>query len=146
MPSPLTGFIANLLDEYGIASNKGHAAKNYIDSAGDYLRSGDTIDAGTALNNAAILLGDFISHFCYYKSYIYNAAYYRKQCWEWVDDNWPAAGEAFSMDLLLTEMLAANPSQLQKFIGIVDAYRVACWDAPYNEEFYAALARGFKQW
>jgi len=51
-----------------------------------------------------------------------------------------------TMDSIINAMLAATSSQLQKFIGIEDAYRCALWDAPFNEDFYAALARGFKKW
>jgi hypothetical protein len=47
------------------------------------------------------------------------------------------------MDAILNAMLDATPSQYTKFIGIVDAYRVALWNAPFNADFYAALAQGF---
>lgn len=52
------------------------------------------------------------------------------------------AGEV-SMDDVLSAMITADYDQLQKFIGLVDAYRVAIWGQPFNAEFYAALARGF---
>jgi len=57
-----------------------------------------------------------------------------------------AGGEDFSMDLLLSTMLQANPKQVQYFVGLVDAYRQSIWNQPFNEEFFAALARGFEQW
>lgn len=53
-------------------------------------------------------------------------------------------GAAVTMDEILTAMLTAEYDQLQKFIGIEDAYRSAIWDQPFNAEFYAALARGFR--
>lgn len=49
------------------------------------------------------------------------------------------------MDAILTAMITAEYEQLQSFIGIVDAYRVALWDEWFNTEYYAALARGFKR-
>jgi hypothetical protein len=55
-------------------------------------------------------------------------------------------GGGGNMDSILTSMLSATPEQLTKFIGIVDAYRQAIWDAPFNEDFYAALANGFRFW
>jgi hypothetical protein len=55
-------------------------------------------------------------------------------------------GGTFDMDALLNEMLAASFDQLTKFVGITDAYRSAVWDAPFNADFYASLARGFRQW
>ena len=53
---------------------------------------------------------------------------------------------AIDMDSIINAMLPASFDQLQKFIGLVDAYRVALWNAPFNADFYAALARGFQQW
>lgn len=65
--------------------------------------------------------------------------------------NWMTLGEqqfggSVDMDSILNAMLAAKFDELQKFIGLVDAYRVALWNAPFNADFYAALARGFAQW
>lgn len=56
------------------------------------------------------------------------------------------SGGSVDMDSMLNAMLEASFPQLQKFVGIVDAYRQAVWNAPFNAEFYAALARGFQQW
>ena len=55
-------------------------------------------------------------------------------------------GGGATMDDILNEMLSATFEQLTKFMGITQAYKVAVWDAPFNEEYYAALARGFKTW
>jgi len=51
-----------------------------------------------------------------------------------------------TMGGLLSLMLSAEPSEILYFIGIVDAYRQSVWNQPFNQEFYAALARGFMQW
>lgn len=51
-----------------------------------------------------------------------------------------------TMDSLLTTMLSADPSQVLYFVGLVDAYKQSVWNKPFNEEFYAALARGFTEW
>jgi hypothetical protein len=55
-------------------------------------------------------------------------------------------GGTLDMDAILNAMLAADFDQLTNFVGIEDAYRVAVWNAPFNAEFYAALARGFQKW
>lgn len=66
-----------------------------------------------------------------------------------IDESWHMmamyfAGQgAVDMDGILNAMLLADYDQLQKFIGIEDAFRSAIWDQPFNAEFYAALARGF---
>lgn len=56
---------------------------------------------------------------------------------------WRESG-GVDMDSILNAMLTAEYDQLQKFIGIEDAYRSALWDQPFNAEFYAALANGFR--
>lgn len=48
-----------------------------------------------------------------------------------------------NMDSILSAMITADFGQLQYFVGLVDAYRMALWNQPFNAEFYAALARGF---
>jgi hypothetical protein len=45
---------------------------------------------------------------------------------------------------IITAMLTATYEELQSFVGIVDAYRSAVWDQPFNAQFYAALANGFR--
>jgi len=55
-------------------------------------------------------------------------------------------GGDVTMEGILAAMMAATPEEIVQFMGITQAYKVAVWDAPYNEEFYAALARGFKVW
>lgn len=63
----------------------------------------------------------------------------------YIDENLNGVA-AVDMDSILTAMITSSFDQLQKFIGIVDAYRVALWNAPFNAEFYGALARGFQKW
>jgi hypothetical protein len=51
-----------------------------------------------------------------------------------------------TMAAILSAMMEATSKEIEEFMGITQAYKVAVWDAPFNEEFYAALARGFKTW
>ena len=67
------------------------------------------------------------------------------QSLHWIDDEWSTGNGDVTMDAILTAMLAAEFDEIQQLVGIVDAYRVALWDTWFNTEFYAALARGFKQ-
>jgi len=64
---------------------------------------------------------------------------------QWINNNWPADGVGVDMDAILSAMAAAEPSEVTYFIGLVDAYRSALWDKPFNSDFFAALARGFIQ-
>lgn len=51
-----------------------------------------------------------------------------------------------TMGRILSVMLQADPSEVLYFIGLVDAYRQSVWNQPFNKEYYAALARGFREW
>ncbi|MCP3678962.1 MAG: hypothetical protein GY782_01160 [Gammaproteobacteria bacterium] len=57
-----------------------------------------------------------------------------------------AGGGGASMADILTAMMSATFEELTEFMGITQAYKIAVWDAPFNEEFYAALAQGFRKW
>jgi hypothetical protein len=61
---------------------------------------------------------------------------------------WWAAqgGGSITMDDILNAMLAAQGDQLVQFIGIEQAYMAAIWNAPFNADYFAALARGWRQW
>lgn len=50
---------------------------------------------------------------------------------------------ALDMSAILNAMLAAEPDEVNYFIGLVDAYRQSIWVKPFNQEYFAALARGF---
>ncbi len=63
---------------------------------------------------------------------------------DYIDEN--LGGGGVDMASILTAMLAATPEEITQFMGITQAFKVAVWDAPFNEEYYAALARGFKTW
>jgi len=71
---------------------------------------------------------------------------YNRPLINWLELAESGTGGDVDMDAILTAMTTANFDQLQHFIGLVDAYRVALWNAPFNADFYAALARGFQQW
>lgn len=58
---------------------------------------------------------------------------------------WSEAG-ATDMDGIINAMLAAKSEEITKFIGLEQAFMAAIWNAPYNHEYYSALARGFRKW
>lgn len=66
----------------------------------------------------------------------YRIPYYLRNC----------VGFDFDMGTLLSTMLAADPDQVEYFVGLVDAYRQSIWNRPFNADFYAALGRGFMIW
>jgi hypothetical protein len=64
--------------------------------------------------------------------------HYASTYWAWK--------EGGDMDGLLSTMLTAKLDQITEFVGIEQAYMAAIWNAPYNHEYYSALARGFREW
>ena len=57
-----------------------------------------------------------------------------------------AEAPELTMGDILSTMLSAAPDEVEYFVGLVDAYRQSIWNKPFNQEFFAALARGFEQW
>jgi len=64
---------------------------------------------------------------------------------EFLEDHTISEG-GVDMPGILAAMMQSSNDEYKQFIGIVDAYRMALWNQPFNVEFYAALARGFANW
>lgn len=144
MPAALENLIDNYHSRILWGLNDFELARQDFNAAGSWLSAGDTATAGAFLQAAA-------SHMYYGILDLSTAypwpqtGYYRYNMLYWINDNWPS-GTDVTMESILSAMVAATPEELTHFIGLVDAYRVALWNAPFNAEFYAALARGFQQW
>lgn len=120
----------------------------YLNSAGQYFMAAyyqtdwahaksDIYSGGSQLINASNM---------WPSGYTTNITGLLKKMFTGIRTNWATGGAAATMDDILNAMLGATFAQLQQFIGIEDAYRVALWNAPFNADFYAALARGFVSW
>jgi len=142
MPSYLQQEITALDTDYNLCYLDFQTAYNSIATAGGCIFLKDWTGARDALYNASDYLMYAMGHFYLSTSSI---SKHTKNALQWINDNWPTAG-AVTMDAILSAMVSAKFSQLQYFIGIEDAYRVALWNAPFNADFYAALARGFQKW
>jgi len=139
----------------GLAVQIGYLSDKYTDLGTHLSNARDSlIAAGAALSihnygNAGYFLDKAGDHLGDASDDVFGAAdgiiKWNIYLWEWVDANWPEDGDV-DMDAILNAMLRADFSELQKFVGLVDAYRVAIWNAPFNSQFYAALARGFQMW
>lgn len=120
------------------------AIANNFSSMHDSLSAEGNPNSG---DNALALKDNFQDMQMFYNSFM---GLYRGKLidvFNWINANWPTNGNGeVTMDAIINAMLKADFNQLQKFIGIVDAYRVALWNAPFNAEMYAALARGFQTW
>jgi hypothetical protein len=91
-----------------------------------------------------------VEYMQYAWAHLYQAANNNYRYWEqlamnWIKNNLNSGGAAaLTMGDLLTAMLTAKYDELQAFIGIEDAFRSAIWDQPFNSQYYAALANGFR--
>jgi hypothetical protein len=115
--------------------------KTDLINAGNHLEGGNMAAAGTDIKLAATSLSDAMFYF--YNQAGNTVRSTLNQSLGWIDTNWTGA-ISITMDDILNAMLIADYDQLQQFIGIEDAYRSALWDQPFNAEFYAALANGFR--
>lgn len=139
--------ITELESKYGLAENRTSSARNSNSKAyTHYIASEDhsaIYDLYKAIdyNNQAIelLLAQGFYGWPGDTHALLNALNRSKAC--------PFITEAppteVSMDAILSAMISSDFDDLQKFIGLIDAYRVALWNKPFNADFYAALARGF---
>jgi len=141
MPQPLTGYITKWRADYSTLAGLLWSAGAGLKNAADAIRIQQWQTAHDHLDGAGQNILNASQVFRYGTDPLYDVAY---NALHWIDLN--IGGGGVDMDSILTAMITAKFSELEKFIGIVDAYRVALWNAPFNADFYGALARGFQQW
>ncbi len=115
--------------------NKGIIAGTALYWAGYYIKTGNPSvggaylqDAGASYDLAFQQIGDISP--------------YTKNNWYYTEDNLSGAYD-LTMAAILNAMLASDSDEVLYFVGLVDAYRQSVWNVEYNQEFFAALARGF---
>ena len=145
MPDELKDLIDAGYTQGGTAYTWFYTFKNDLLYAGNALQDNDVVTAGGHLINASASIGTARNYLLKEDALLKGLRRYWRDALYWINDNWPVGAEV-TMDAILSAMLGANFEQLQYFIGLVDAYRVALWNAPFNADFYAALARGFQKW
>lgn len=142
MPEPLTSYILEWRTCYlQLNSEFNNLYNDTIDLKNQLTAEGNP-NSGNAANNMAVHIWNIKNWFMGQARSLRNVMY---DSMHYVDLN-IGGGAAVDMDAIINAMLAADFDELQKFIGIVDAYRLALWNAPFNAEFYAALAQGFIKW
>ncbi len=145
MPAALKTFIDNGYTDFGTAGAHLLNARNDLYNLGDQIAANNWVAAETACDDCGTELG-YVFRYLMQDDIWYHGT---KRDWGdalyWINDNWPA-GASITMGDILTAMLGATFAELTSFMGITQAYKVAVWDAPFNEEYYAALARGFRVW
>ena len=82
----------------------------------------------------------------YWKSYLRNVCLAMRLVVDQIDELSSVEPAAVTMAAMINAMLLATPSEVQYFVGLVDAFRQSIWNKPFNEDFFAALARGFERW
>jgi len=139
MPEPLTTYIQNVVDAFTACGVEMFQYRSDLYNLRTQLIAEGNPDSGAAAYEMYVEWFQFESDFYASPTSLQSTLHVALK---WIDDNWAVGG--LTMDDMLTEMLSATPEQLTKWMGITDAYKVAVWDAPFNAEYYAALARGFK--
>jgi len=144
MPEPLTSDIISYhFSCYDYSTNLQDLYNDCL-ALGTALAAEAGPGSQAAANNMAVHIWEMRNKFTYGTD---SVRYWLVKCLQYIDNNaFGGGGGGVTMDDILNEMLSASFEQLTQFMGITQAYKVAVWDAPYNEEFYAALARGFKTW
>ena len=142
MPEPLTSDIISYhLSCYAYSAILQNLYNDVLN-----LQTGLATDGNPTAANAAGLMAVHVwemrNKFTYGSD---SVRYWLVKCLQYIDNNaFNGGGGGVTMGDILSEMMSASFDELTKFMMITDAYKVAVWDAPFNEEFYAALARGFK--
>lgn len=121
---------SQIVTYYNRAMTHFNDAETHWNLLEDHLAIQDLISAGRDVNVSA-------SGFGGWSPYDYQGPiwWYLTECLE-----------GLTMATLIQTMLTANPQEVEYFIGLVDAYRQSIWTRPFNQEFFAALSRGFMQW
>lgn len=123
---------------YGIGTNFGNA----MYSAGEYLYVNDYERAGTALMTSRATFHSFREKaLSQYSSQLYRII----DALQWISDNWPEEADPYDLTMgdIINAMLTADTNHIMYFVGITDAYRQNVWKKEFNQEFFAAMARGF---
>jgi len=139
--------ISELEDKYGLAETQTYQARGAATAALNHWYASEDHDAISHLiaavekNNQAI---EYVLSQGFYgwsgdTHALLNALNRDKAC-PFITEAPPSE---VTMDNILSAMITAAFDELQTFVGLVDAYRVALWNEPFNAEYYAALARGF---
>lgn len=142
MPSPLTTYINLWREDYSYIRDDLANVAYYIQMAGSQAGAHNWEGVRDNLWLAATSVIATAGHFWAGADNLYDRMY---AAMHWIDNNWPTT-PTITMPAILNAMQKATFDELQSFIGIEDAYRVALWNAPFNADFYAALARGFVKW
>lgn len=145
MPLPYKTYIDNAYAQAGSCYTDWYNAGNNLTNAGDQIFANNWANARDQLHIAGQRMRDAAVHFGQDSFWGHGFRAYWYDACNWINDNWPS-GATVDMDAILNAMLAATFEQLKSFVGITDAYRTAIWEAPFNQEYYAALARGFREW
>ncbi len=143
MPTALYDLI---LDEYAklgtVTDSLTHVATR-MGMAGDQLVLGNMAAAGNELLTAETWLNYTIEDLTSGTD-SYRYAEYRVDAWINSMVPWDADPYDLTMADILATMLTATPYEIMYYIGLLDAYRQSGWNKEFNEEFFAALARGFE--
>jgi len=142
----LQAFIDQGVSDMGLACVDLASSAAYLRNCKIQCQFESWVGLGNALDQAGRDLARAQEHlgYTYQGALCFKTAF--RDTLELINNNWPEGGGGVDMDQILSAMVQSSFAQLTSFMGITQAYKTAVWDAPFNEEYYAALARGFKTW
>ena len=65
-------------------------------------------------------------------------------CWEYEYTEMPEFD--LTMTKIISAMILSIPAEIEFYIGLNDAFRQSLWDKPFNQSFFAELARAYREW
>lgn len=142
MATFLDGVISDLWRLRGDVWSDFAGLDSQLYSAGTKLIAGDISGAGVNLQNAAGKAWDLKYSMAWSSDSVIISC---REGFQLVQSNWPEPS-AVTMASILSAMYESTNTELLHFIGLVDAYRQSLWNKPFNQDFWAAIARGFEQW
>jgi len=143
--------MAHFLDDVIIdLYNRGGVTATYFDLLGNQLDAAGVDLCDGLLDKAGqhcILAGLYCKYIAnYFHQDAFSYTNVDIEGYTLIRDNWPDEAPELTMEAILIAMLGANASEVMYFVGLVDAYRQSVWNQPFNQDFFASLARGFEQW
>lgn len=144
MPEPLTTYIVNYHYAcYAYSAIMQNLYNDVLNLQTALVAEGNP-SSGNAAGLMAVHVWELRNKFTYGAD---SVRYWNVLSLQYIDNNaFNGGGGEVTMDAMLNAMLSSTFTQLTSWMGITQAFKVAVWDAPFNEEYYAALARGFKIW
>lgn len=140
MPTTCEDYLADILDAHNMSNWQ---LDTFLEPLKEWFQdarwthnyfNADWREHVSSMVTTVMYMLSYLTHGNQFGYHPYRVPYYFENC----------VGGDLDMDTLINTMLTATPAQITYFVGLVDAYRQSIFNKPFNEDFFAALARGFE--